>query len=155
MYNLYWLTHVFFSVENDTYTWILFSCMCFYGVVTRCVSMCFFMYILTLHCIFLAHIYIRILTFWLMLSVVKTTLNEFYFILSYLHCLNCPASASQPSSPTYLFHTTFSLFLCVRVPPPPPPPPPSTPHVTPTHSQPHPVPTSYYISITFPFDVVR
>ena len=25
---------VFFSVENDTHTWILFSCMYFYGVFT-------------------------------------------------------------------------------------------------------------------------
>ena len=33
---------------------------------------------------FLAHIYSRILAFWLMLSVVKTTLNKVYLILSYL-----------------------------------------------------------------------
>ena len=42
-----------------------------------------FMYILILHCIFLAPIYSHILAFWLMLSVVKTTLNKCYLILSY------------------------------------------------------------------------
>ena len=83
MYNLHWLTYVFFSVENDTYTWILFSCIDFKALLLA-VSTCFFMYILTLHYIFLAPIYSRILVFWLMLSVVKTTLNKFYLILCYL-----------------------------------------------------------------------
>ena len=48
--------------------------------VSQRVFLCIY---LTLHCIFLAHIYSRILAFWLMLSVVKTTLNKFYLILSY------------------------------------------------------------------------
>ena len=37
-----------------------------------------------LHCICYALIYSRILAFWLMLSVVKTTWNKAYLILSYL-----------------------------------------------------------------------
>ena len=41
-----------------------------------------FMYILTLHCIFLVHIYSRILAFWPMLSVLRTTLSTFHLILS-------------------------------------------------------------------------
>ena len=67
--------------------WYIYVDLIFmYWLLRRFYSLClnvFFMYILTLHCIFLAPIYSRILAFWLMLSVVKTTLNEFYLILSY------------------------------------------------------------------------
>ena len=68
--------------------WYIYVDLIFmYWLLRRFYSLClnvFFMYILTLHCIFLAPIYSRILAFWLMLSVVKTTLNKFYLILSYL-----------------------------------------------------------------------
>ena len=66
------LAKLCFSVENDTYTWILFACMYFTAFLLA-VSQRVFMYILTLHCIFIAHIYSRILAFWQMLSVIKTS----------------------------------------------------------------------------------
>ena len=53
------------------------------------------MYILTLHCIFLAPIYSRILAFWLMLSVVKTTLNKSYLILSIFKHINVNKDADE------------------------------------------------------------
>ena len=78
------LAKLCFSVENDTYTWILFACMYFTAFLLA-VSQRVFMYILTLHCIFIAHIYSRILAFWQMLSVIKTScLVLSYLILSYL-----------------------------------------------------------------------
>ena len=85
MYNLHWLTYVgFFLSKMIHIRGSYFHVLTFAALLLAVSQRVFFMYILTLHCIFLAPIYSRILAFWLMLSVVKTTLNKFYLILSYL-----------------------------------------------------------------------
>ena len=69
---------VFFCGKRYIYVDLIFMYVLI-RLFTRCVSTCF-MHILTLH--YFAHIHSRILSFWLMLSVVKTTSNKFHLILS-------------------------------------------------------------------------
>ena len=65
----------FSFVEDDTYTWISFSCMYFYGFLRAVAQRVFYVYNDSA-LYFLAHIYCRILALRLMLYVVKkTTLN--------------------------------------------------------------------------------
>ena len=65
-----------------------------------------FMYIMTLHCIFFALPQSRILAYWLMLSVVKTTINKVYPILPY------PIMLSHQSSSNWT--KLNSWLMCCR-----------------------------------------
>ena len=87
------------KTTNKTHFFLKDSCIVIaLQVITSLMGgifLCIFMYILTLHCIFLAPIYSRILAFWLMLSVVKTTLNKSYLILSIFKHINVNKDADE------------------------------------------------------------